>query len=92
MAVCFPNFGDHHRLPTNGFLQDCHWDLVASEQSGPLGWDPAPSVTLFTQSDEDTLRVWPHHFEAAYSVSLVLCHMINLFQTNTLASVKIVGL
>lgn len=69
MTPCFPVFGAHHALPTNGFLQDCDWVAVQSDCSGPLGWDPAPQVTLYTESNEDTLKAWPHEFEAAYTVS-----------------------
>lgn len=30
--------------------------------------DPAPSVALWTESDESTLELWPHKFEAMYTV------------------------
>lgn len=49
-------------------MQHAHWSLLDSSQSGPLGWDPAPQVTLFAESDEETLEIWPHEFQAAYSV------------------------
>lgn len=31
--------------------------------------DPAPSVALWTESDEFTMELWPHKFEAMYTVS-----------------------
>ena len=69
IPICFPNFGPHLNLPTDGFLSDCHWSVAQTAQSPPLGVDRAPQVTLVAESDEDTLQMWPHQFSASYTVS-----------------------
>lgn len=73
IPICFPNVGPHHHLPTDGFLQDIHWSVADSAQSGPLGIDPAPEITLFAESDDHTLQMWPHHFRAQYTVRHLSC-------------------
>ncbi len=73
VPICFPNVGPHLSLPTDGFLQDCHWSVAETAQSPPLGVDRAPQVTLMAESDESTLQIWPHRFYAAYTVSPT-CH------------------
>ena len=73
IPICFPNVGPHHNLPTDGFLQDIHWSVADSAQSGPLGIDPAPEITLFAESDDHTLQMWPHHFRAQYTVRHLSC-------------------
>ncbi|DBA82477.1 hypothetical protein WJX79_005540 [Trebouxia sp. C0005] len=71
VPICFPNFGPHLSLPTDGFLKDCHWSVAETAQSPPLGVDRAPQVTLVAESDESTLQMWPHRFYAAYTVQLM---------------------
>lgn len=58
-------------LPTDGFLSSVHWSIAESGVSDPeVAADPAPSIALFTESDEGTMEIWPHSFEAMYTVHL----------------------
>jgi hypothetical protein len=49
-------------------------DEEAEEELGPdgapLGADPRPWVTLYATSTDETRALWPHEFEAAYTVRL----------------------
>ncbi len=68
--MAFPQYG-RGALPTNGFLQSAHWSIADTGVSDPaFATDPAPSVALFTESDPSTLAIWPHKFEAMYTVRL----------------------
>ena len=69
MPICFPNVGRQNGLATFGILQDMQWSVVGTSESGPLGLDPAPEVTLYTHSDEYSLSKWPHHWDATYTVT-----------------------
>ena len=73
IPVAFPQYG-RGVLPTNGILRRAHWSVADTGCSDPaLASDPAPSVALWTESDESTLAVWPHKFEAMYTVRLHYC-------------------
>ncbi len=69
IPVVFPQYG-RGSLPTNGLLRRMHWSIAATGVADPdVATDLAPSVALFAESDETTLAVWPHKFEAMYTVS-----------------------
>jgi len=66
--------------PTDGFLRHLHWSIYATgvadggggDASPPPCADPAPSVCLVARDTAATRAVWPHAFEAVYTVSLML--------------------
>ena len=91
VPICFPNVGPHLSLPTDGFLQDCHWSVAETAQSPPLGVDRAPQVTLMAESDESTLQIWPHQFYAAYTVSPHAIMLVNAFAESCLQRHSVVG-
>ena len=70
IPICFPNWGPKHGLPTDGFLKDLHWSVAEAGHSPIWAEDPAPQVTLIAESNDATLAVWPHQFEASYTVRL----------------------
>lgn len=71
IPVVFPQYG-RGVLPTNGLLRRMHWSIAATGVADPdIAADPAPSVALWTESDEFTMEIWPHKFEAMYTVSLM---------------------
>lgn len=71
IPIAFPQVG-RGALPTNGFLSSVHWSIADTGVSDEeVATDRAPSVALFTESDESTTQMWPHHFEAMYTISLM---------------------
>ncbi len=56
-----------------GFMQDLHWSVVDSAIAHTFvdgnADDPAPSVVLHAQDDPWTMSLFPHEFEALYTVS-----------------------
>ena len=70
--------GGSSGVPANGFLSHLHWSLVATGVSPEDAYDPAPTAMFAAEWDEDTYSVWPHRFNALYTVravgtSLPLC-------------------
>lgn len=53
--------------------------------------DPAPSVALWAEADSFTLGVWPHRFEAMYTVSPPSVAMLLLAQATVLKSLSAPG-
>ena len=69
--------GSFPTAPADGFLRHLHWSLYATGaasagEDGPGAPDPAPSVCLVARDTAATRAVWPHRFEAVYTVSLML--------------------
>ncbi|CAL5222130.1 g4449 [Coccomyxa viridis] len=58
-------------VPTHGFLSHLHWTLVDAGGSDPDAEDPCPTVVLEAESTTETYAVWPYHFRAVYTVSLM---------------------
>lgn len=52
--------------------------MAETAQSPLWAEDPAPQVTLVAESDEETLAIWPHQFEARYTVSVVCFSALGL--------------
>ncbi|KAK9867589.1 hypothetical protein WJX84_000523 [Apatococcus fuscideae] len=75
MPILFPQVGVG-RLPRGGFMGDLHWSVVDTAISPGFAEgtaeDPAPSVVLHAQDDPWTMSMYPHEFEALYTVSLML--------------------
>lgn len=66
IPVCWPWFGPHPvdpSLPSHGFARNRRWDLTACEDDGG-------SVLLRFEfrSDDETLAIWPHVFEAMVEI------------------------
>jgi hypothetical protein len=60
-------------LPTNGFMSSVHWSIADTGVSDPeVASDRAPSVALYTESDDATMEIWPHSYEAMYTVRVPL--------------------
>lgn len=74
IPILFPQVGAG-RLPRGGFMSDLHWSLVDSAIApGYMDGDtedPAPSVILHAQDDPWTLSMFPHEFEALYTVCVL---------------------
>ncbi len=69
IPVCFPWFGVHptdRNLPNHGFVRLKMWNVASVErtESGAL------TAKLSTASDSETLRLWPHEFEASLLLTL----------------------
>ena len=46
------------------------WDVARTEIGADWLPDPAPSVTLYCQDNEETRKLWPHSFEIYYKITL----------------------
>lgn len=78
--------GSFPTTPSDGFLRHMHWSIYATGVAdggggggeggdgapAALSADPAPSVCLVARDTAASRAVWPHAFEAAYTVSLML--------------------
>lgn len=70
IPICFPQYR-RGQVPSYGVLQHVHWDVADAFIDDPAFHDdPMPTVVLHAESDEQTMRVWPHKFKAYYTVSL----------------------
>jgi len=65
---CFPQFGPGP-LPQHGFARGADW-AIGSTAADPNPDDVEPSVELILTDSEETRKIWPHAFRAAYRVSL----------------------
>ncbi|KAK9805629.1 hypothetical protein WJX72_009001 [[Myrmecia] bisecta] len=70
IPISFPQYG-RGQLPADGFARELHWSLYETVRSPLFATDPAPTVSLIAEEDDDTLQVWPHRFQAMYTVSLM---------------------
>jgi glucose-6-phosphate 1-epimerase len=64
VPICFPWFGskaDDPRAPAHGFVRTTAWHLESIAQNGD-----AVTVSMFTESNEDTKRWWPAKFRLVY--------------------------
>lgn len=52
------------RRPPAGFARNLDWEVMATSPS------PVPSVSLRLVDSDATRTMWPHHFEAIYTVTL----------------------
>ncbi len=69
VPICFPWFGlhaDHPEAPQHGFARLSTWALTEASEHGPA------SSLVFRLSDTEQTRasVWPHRFEAIYTVTI----------------------
>lgn len=60
---CFPQFGPG-AIQQHGFARNLEWELLSSATA------PEPSVRLRLADSPKTREMWPHPFEAVYTVTL----------------------
>jgi glucose-6-phosphate 1-epimerase len=81
VPICFPWFGgkaDDPNAPAHGFVRTKAWRLESIAQIGD-----AVTVSMFTESDEDTKRWWPAEFRLDCRVTFGVELKIELVVTNT---------
>jgi glucose-6-phosphate 1-epimerase len=82
IPICFPWFRakvDDPQAPAHGFVRTREWRLesVTSENDGTV------VVNCSTESDESTLRWWPHEFRLVHRVIVGSSLRLELTATNT---------
>jgi glucose-6-phosphate 1-epimerase len=81
VPICFPWFGDKAddpKAPAHGFVRTKTWQL---ESIVPVG--DGVTVSMFTESDEDTRRWWPAEFRIVHRVTFASELRLELEVTNT---------
>jgi glucose-6-phosphate 1-epimerase len=81
IPICFPWFGgkaDDPNAPAHGFVRTKAWQLESIAQAGDT-----VTVSMFTESDEDTKRWWPADFRVVYRVTFASELRLELVATNT---------
>jgi len=81
IPICFPWFGgkaDDPNAPAHGFVRTKAWQLESIAQAGD-----AVTVSMFTESNEDTKRWWPADFRLVYRVTFASELRLELVATNT---------
>jgi len=81
IPICFPWFGgkaDDPKAPAHGFVRTKAWQLetIARVEDGV-------TVSMSTESDEDTKRWWPAEFRLVYRVTFASELRLELVVTNT---------
>jgi len=81
IPICFPWFGgkaDDPKAPARGFVRTKAWQLetIARVEDGV-------TVSMSTESDEDTKRWWPAEFRLVYRVTFASELRLELVVTNT---------
>ena len=71
VVPCFPQAGTAGPLPSGGFARTLNWEVLGTSTSPGKALDPAPTVTLRTQDNPETRKVWDHAFEMEVQVSLM---------------------
>jgi glucose-6-phosphate 1-epimerase len=81
VPVCFPWFGDKAddpKAPAHGFVRTKAWQLESIAQAGS-----AVTVSMFTESDEDTRKWWPAEFRLVHRATFGRELSLELVMTNT---------
>jgi len=81
IPVCFPWFGgkaDNPTAPAHGFVRTKAWQLESIAQT-----EDAVTVSMFTESDEDTKRSWPAVFRLVHRATFGRELSLELEVTNT---------
>jgi glucose-6-phosphate 1-epimerase len=81
VPICFPWFGgkaDDPKAPSHGLVRAKAWKLESIAQAGG-----AVTVSMFTESDEDTKRWWPAEFRLVYRATFGSELSLELGMTNT---------
>ena len=81
VPICFPWFGnraDDPGAPAHGFVRTRGWQLESIVQEGG-----AIAVSMFTESDDETQRVWPADFRLVHRATFGSTLTLELIVTNT---------
>ena len=81
VPICFPWFGEnaeHPQAPAHGFARAKAWQLESIMQVGG-----AVTVSMFTESDENTKRWWPAEFRLVHRATFGSELGLELVATNT---------
>ena len=81
IPVCFPWFGDKAddpKAPAHGFVRTKAWQLQSIAQAGS-----AVTVSMFTESDENTQKWWPAEFRLVHRATFARELSLELEMTNT---------
>lgn len=81
VPICFPWFGgkaDDPKAPAHGFVRAKEWQLESIKQAGG-----AVTVSMFTESNEDTKRLWPADFRLVHRATFGSELGLELEVTNT---------
>jgi glucose-6-phosphate 1-epimerase len=81
VPICFPWFGDKAddpKAPAHGFVRTKAWQLESIAQGGD-----GVTVSMSTESNEDTKRWWPADFRAVYRATFGSQLDLELEVTNT---------
>jgi glucose-6-phosphate 1-epimerase len=81
VPICFPWFGDkadNPKAPAHGFVRTKPWQLESITKLGG-----AVTVSMYTESSDDTKRWWPVEFRLAYHVTFGSELKLQLEVTNT---------
>jgi glucose-6-phosphate 1-epimerase len=80
VPVCFPWFGDyaeHPKAPAHGFVRTKAWHLESITEAGG-----AVTVSMFTESNEDTKTWWPADFRLVHRATFGRELSLELVVTN----------
>lgn len=81
VPISFPWFADRagdSKAPAHGFVRTKSWQLESIANG-----EPGVTVGMFTESDDDTKKWWPHDFRADYRVTFGPELSLELAVTNT---------
>jgi glucose-6-phosphate 1-epimerase len=81
VPICFPWFGnkaDDSKAPAHGFVRTKAWKLESIVQARD-----GVTVSMFTESDEDTKQWWPAEFRLVHRVTFASELSLELEVTNT---------
>jgi glucose-6-phosphate 1-epimerase len=81
VPICFPWFGDKAddpKAPAHGFVRTKAWQI---QSIAPV--EEAVTVSMFTESDENTGKWWPHDFRLVHRATFGRELSLELVVTNT---------
>ena len=81
VPICFPWFGDKAddpKAPAHGFVRTKAWQIESIAQAGG-----AVTVSMFTESDENTKKWWPADFRLVHRATFGRELSLELVMTNT---------
>ncbi|MGO8816106.1 MAG: D-hexose-6-phosphate mutarotase [Terriglobia bacterium] len=81
VPICFPWFGDKAddpKAPAHGFVRTKPWQIESIAQAGG-----AVTVSMFTESDENTKKWWPADFRLVHRATFGRELSLELVMTNT---------
>jgi glucose-6-phosphate 1-epimerase len=81
IPICFPWFRakkDDPQAPSHGFVRTKQWqlDTLTTDDSGSV------TLTCSTESDDSTLRWWPHEFRLVHRITIGSTLRLELVVTN----------